>query len=176
MKTNAKELYNSIAIAKVGELISTRHKNINYEYTITDALQQQGYKKGINFDTIFNRNNYQTYIKKLSDIKEYEEPKHNIKIGDIFYNSWGYEQTNIDYYQVVKATKKTISLRRIKGTAEDYNNSGMTGSVIPLKNNFVDNEVIRKTPYLYNNDWWIKFDYGASRKWNGEAMNFTNYA
>lgn len=28
------------------------------------------------------------------------------KVGDIFYTSWGYEQTNIEFYQVVKATPK----------------------------------------------------------------------
>ncbi len=176
MKKNAKELYNKISTAKVGELINTRHKGTNYEYTITDALKQQGYKKGIDFDTSFNYNTCQTYIKKLSHIKEYQVPQHDIKKGDIFYNSWGYEQTNIDYYQVVKTTKKTISLTRIKGTAEDYNNSGMTGSVIPLKDNFVDDEVIRKTPYLLDNNWYVKFNHGIGKQWEGEAMRFSSYA
>ncbi len=176
MKKNAKELYNKIATAKVGELINTRHKGTNYEYTITDALKQQGYKKGIDFDTSFNYNTCQTFIKKLSDIKEYKEPQHNIKVGDIFYHSWGYEQTNIDYYQVVKTTKKTISLTRIKGEAEECNNSGMTGTVIALKDKFVDDEVIRKTPYLLDSNWYVKFDYGIGKKWEGEAMRFSSYA
>lgn len=176
MKKNAKELYNKIATAKVDELISTRHKNINYEYTITDALQQQGYIKGINFDTVFNRNNYQTYIKKLSDIKEYQEPQHNIKIGDIFYHSWGWEQTNIDYYQVVAVTKKTISLKRIKGYAEEYDGYHMTGSTKAAKDNFVNDEEIRKTPYLLNGSWCINFEYGAGSQWDGEAMSFSSYA
>ena len=29
-----------------------------------------------------------------------------IKEGDIFYASWGYEQTNIDFYRVVKKVGK----------------------------------------------------------------------
>lgn len=176
MKKNAKEVYNQIVTAEIGELINTKYKGMNYEYTITDALQQQGYKKGIDFETVFNNNNYQVYIKKLSNIKEYQEPQHNIKKGDIFYHSWGYEQTNIDYYQVIKTTKKTISLIRIKGSAEEYNNSGMTGSVIPIKDNFVDDETIRKTPYLLDGKWCISFEYGAGSQWDGEPMNFTNYA
>ena len=35
------------------------------------------------------------------------------KPGDLFYTSWGYEQTNIDYYQVVSVTAKTLTLREI---------------------------------------------------------------
>ena len=33
-----------------------------------------------------------------------------VKIGDIYYCSWGYEQTNIDYYMVVKVTKNSAWL------------------------------------------------------------------
>ena len=28
--------------------------------------------------------------------------KHSFKVGDILYSSWGYEQTNIDFYQVAE--------------------------------------------------------------------------
>lgn len=30
-----------------------------------------------------------------------------IKVGDFFYNSWGYDQTNIDYYKVVALVGKS---------------------------------------------------------------------
>ena len=36
-----------------------------------------------------------------------------IIVGDIFYSSWGYDQTNVDFYQVVKTTPKTIALKKI---------------------------------------------------------------
>ena len=176
MKKNAKELYNKIVTAKVGELINLKYKKMNYEYTIIDALEQQGYIKGIDFETVFDYSICQTFIKRLTDIKEYEEPQHNIKKGDIFYHSWGWEQTNIDYYQVVSVTEKTISLKAIKGISEDYNSNQMKGSVNPIKDNFINNEVIRKTPYLLNKKWYIKFEYGSSSQWNGEAMNYTSYA
>ena len=35
------------------------------------------------------------------------------KVGDIFVSSWGYDQTNIDFYEVVKATKATVTVRAI---------------------------------------------------------------
>ncbi|MCW7416708.1 hypothetical protein OHC89_26490 [Escherichia coli] len=37
-----------------------------------------------------------------------------IRIGDIFHTHWGYEQTNIEFYQVVSLHgKKTVGLREI---------------------------------------------------------------
>ena len=176
MKKNAKEVYNKIVEAKIGELINTRSKGKNYECTLIDALKQQGYEKEKDFETVCNWDTCQSFIKKLADIKEYKAPQHNIKVGDIFYNSWGYEQTNIDFYQVVKTTKKTITLKGIKGTSKEYNMQGMNGTVIALKDNFVNDEAIRKTPYLLNNQWYVNFEYGIGKQWEGEEIGFTCYA
>ena len=33
-----------------------------------------------------------------------------MKQGDVFVSSWGYEQTNVDFYEVVKVTAKTVML------------------------------------------------------------------
>jgi len=38
-----------------------------------------------------------------------------VKVGDIFYTSWGYDQTNVDYYGVIEVSKsgKTVKLREV---------------------------------------------------------------
>lgn len=41
-----------------------------------------------------------------------------MKKGDILVSSWGYEQTNIDFYEVVKATEKTATLVELKSRRE----------------------------------------------------------
>lgn len=33
-------------------------------------------------------------------------------VGDILYSSWGYDQTNIDFYEVVRRTEKSVWLRK----------------------------------------------------------------
>lgn len=175
MRKNASEIYNNIVNANIGELITTRYKN-DYQYTITDALTEQGYKKGIDYETVFDWRTCQNYIKKLAEIKPYTEPKHNIKPGDIFYNSWGYEQTNIDFYQVVSTTAKTITLRKIKGITEDYNAHHMTGTKKAAKDSFCSSETIRKTPYLFGGEWCVNFEYGAGAQWDGRPLNFSCYA
>jgi hypothetical protein len=45
--------------------------------------------------------------------KEKAEFQHGLKVGDILYSSWGYDQTNIDFYQVVAVKDKTVDIREI---------------------------------------------------------------
>lgn len=37
-----------------------------------------------------------------------------IEVGTIFYSSWGYDQTNVDYYRVVEVTPSGKSVRIVK--------------------------------------------------------------
>ena len=39
--------------------------------------------------------------------------KHSLKVGDILSSSWGYDQTNIDYYQVIRVMGKSVAIREI---------------------------------------------------------------
>jgi hypothetical protein len=53
----------------------------------------------------------------MSQVKEKEiSCMEDIEIGDIFYDSWGYDQTNIDFYKVIKKTKAMVWLRAIGQT------------------------------------------------------------
>ena len=56
----------------------------------------------------------------FNDVAEREDMKnarkaftHGYKVGDILYSSWGYDQTNIEFYQVTATTTKTITFREI---------------------------------------------------------------
>lgn len=36
-----------------------------------------------------------------------------VKVGDVFYSSWGYDQTNVDFYKVVAKTKARIKVVKV---------------------------------------------------------------
>ena len=52
-----------------------------------------------------------------------ERRKRKMTVGKIFYSSWGYEQTNIDFYKVVEVSKsgKTITLQKIGSQVVEVN-------------------------------------------------------
>ena len=94
--------------------------------------------------------------RRVQEIKDYEQQcidkckaiLENTKIGDVFYASWGFEQTNIDYYQVVAMKGKKFSFRKIKADC-DYNAHYMTGKCVPLENEFVSEDIIEKSLSKY---------------------------
>lgn len=45
----------------------------------------------------------------ISGRKEYAP----LKVGDVLYSSWGYDQTNVDFYVVTRRTKCTVTLAPI---------------------------------------------------------------
>lgn len=67
------------------------------------------------------------------------------QVGQIIYDSWGYEQTNIDFYQVIEVKNKSVVLREINGKmvpSEGY--SSMAGLIAPVKDSFCGEPILKK--------------------------------
>lgn len=66
--------------------------------------------------------------------------EHTLKVDDILYSSWGYDQTNIDFYQVTKLVgKKSVILSKISG-AIDHHDGCQSNMVVASKDSFQDRE------------------------------------
>ena len=76
---------------------------------------------------------------KLRKLQEKKEFTHNVQIGDIFVSSWGYDQTNVDFYQVTKVMGKQIAVRPIDNKEQGSSSHG-TVRVVPNKNRFTGSE------------------------------------
>lgn len=60
---------------------------------------------------------------------------HGLKVGDVLVSSWGYDQTNIDFYQVVALVgKRSVSLREIG--REVLDTELMQGKCVPAVGDF----------------------------------------
>lgn len=62
-----------------------------------------------------------------------------IKLGDVFTRSWGYDQTNVNYYLVVGITPsgKSVKLREVGSTCIDDPHAPAT-HVVPDTTRFID--------------------------------------
>ncbi|MDG2979042.1 hypothetical protein KNP65_03700 [Latilactobacillus curvatus] len=85
--------------------------------------------------------------------------KRKYELGTILVDVWGYEQTNIDFYQVVRATESSCWLRQIeKNYVKDI--STMSSIVEPVKDEFSrpdENPVMKRFTRL-----GVKSDLGYS--------------
>lgn len=118
-------------------------------------------------------------VKEEQKVKqERKSEKNNFKtslvVGDILYSSWGYEQTNIDFYQVVEVsdTKKTVKIREIE--SKNFSKDGnWTGSKVPDVGNFIGEA---KTKKVQPNNYIGLNSYSSASKWDGLPKSFSTYA
>lgn len=98
-----------------------------------------------------------------------------MKIGDILYTSWGYEQTNIDFYEVIKATAKTVTVNQIK--SEKTYTGDMTGTAKPIVGAFVcyKKPLRRKICNNSLHDFISITDYATASAYNGVPKTFSEY-
>jgi hypothetical protein len=102
-----------------------------------------------------------------------------VEIGTIFVCSWGYDQTNIDYYQVVEFTPsgKSVRIRRICKRAHDGDR------VLPVKDAFLSGKIIDKGDIMTKR--LMRFDSGTAYLslsayrtafvWNGNSQYETPF-
>lgn len=126
-----------------------------------------------------------SYTGKTKTTKQTQQNYLGVKIGDIFHFSWGYEQTNTDYFQVVglKGTKQVV-IREIS-----YEITETTGfesyKVRPCKDRFLqkstfikDNEkgAVKQVKQLGNGTIYINIDsFGWCSLWEGTSDLMTSY-
>lgn len=94
-----------------------------------------------------------------------------IEIGTIYYSSWGYEQTNIDFYQVTgKSGSKTLFFRPIAQTRE-YDRDDC-GSCMPCPNEFTGEEFKK----MINDERWINLtSYSGMCPWDGTSKGWSSW-
>jgi hypothetical protein len=72
--------------------------------------------------------------RKVARREERKAFAHTVKIGDIYHTSWGYDQTNVEFFQVVEVRGKHAVLRQIGAEREGYDR----GTAKPVKDNFLE--------------------------------------
>lgn len=93
----------------------------------------------------------------------------NVKIGDVYASSWGYDQTNVDFYQITKiVTDKTIEATEIGSERIE----GHPDRVIPVIDNFIGKPFRKRlTKYLT-----IKINnYASASLWDGQPKYCTPF-
>lgn len=67
-----------------------------------------------------------------------------LELGDVLVSSWGYEQTNIDYYQVVGLVGKASVLLQEIAKQKTTDDRGDTGKCVPIIDNFIGEPFTKK--------------------------------
>lgn len=100
---------------------------------------------------------------------------HGLPVGTVLVSSWGYDQTNIDFYEVTKATAKTVLIRPIS-IAQENGESWGTYTATPKRGEFTG-EAFRVKVQDPNNQPWVKINsFAMARPIDEETQHGTSYA
>ena len=121
---------------------------------------------------------YQTRSKWDADRKAAEsiratEDAAKIQIGTIFYSSWGYDQTNIDFYLCTAHKGNAVTLQPIESKLVENNAHQMTGRVVANPDKFKGEPLskrINKSGAITLNS------YSFCSIWDGQPKSFSSYA
>jgi len=100
---------------------------------------------------------------KRQKAEERKQFQHGFQVGDILYSSWGYDQTQVDFYQVTQVLGKSIVLREIGSKVVKDEGSAIYLSAVP--NSFIG-PPMKKIPNQYGG---VKINSSQSAsKWDGK--------
>ena len=97
-----------------------------------------------------------------------------LKVGDILEASWGYDQTNVDFYQVTKVTPKMVTVRRIHSHFVGAR-GGPSESVMPNIGDFDKYyKPLRRRVQMYSDRPYISISsYASAYLWDGKPQRQT---
>jgi|TARA_R110002020_G_scaffold417866_1_gene627120 hypothetical protein len=147
------------------------------------AGKRSKYDKYYGFKTAERRDEYvKEYFEDIAasyeSKKEYAEKKkamatenqEKYKVGDVLVSSWGYDQTNIDFYQIVKKTKSMVTIQKI---GKEYLDTKFASEelVKPVKNAFIGKEIKKKV-----GAYGVSLNtYADASLWDGQPQYQTAY-
>lgn len=99
--------------------------------------------------------------------------RHDYQPGDVLNTSWGYEQTNVEFYEVVAVTEKSVTLREVKQAIE--RTGDMQGRTRPRRGQYCGEPFTRRV--LDGGGVWIDRQHVRyAHRWKGTALHFSEYA
>lgn len=97
---------------------------------------------------------------------------HEYKVGDILVSSWGYDQTNVDFYQVIKVPSgKSIVIQKVgKKIVKDL---GHTVHVVPAPNAFASGSKAKTVRVSVRHS--VKISGSNAYRWDGKPAYQTGF-
>ena len=93
-----------------------------------------------------------------------------IEIGTLLHYSWGYDQTQCEYFQVVDKKGQTVAIREIQAKAVEGSGQGMACRMKPVRDAFVS-EVITKRIGSYG----LSMDHGTATPCTEDESHYCSW-
>ena len=170
-------VYASGAIYALGYAGKAQNPTFNYHFP--NAAQRDAYVEQ------FFAGLEQTAKAKAERAAARKAWRHGFQVGDILSHSWGWEQTNVNFYQVIAVNGARITLRDIAHRGVAGTQGFMSEAVVPLPDHFLaDAEPFVKRPACYGDQTLdashvkghVRMEHGSCTEWDGDPEYTSWYA
>lgn len=146
--------------------IGKAHRAAHNYYFLSEKTREDYLQKVISRRQAFwdskEERKQEKLIRKKEAIKTFE-------VGDILYTMWGYDQTNVDFYQIIEKKNSSVIIREIaKRTTED---GFMSGHTTALKDEFTGEPMLKRI----NSEYLTITSYSSASLWDGQPVHCSWY-
>lgn len=99
-------------------------------------------------------------------------------VGDVLHYSWGYDQTNAEFYEIVEVKPRSVVIRRIASKVVEGTQGFMCENRVPVPGSFVENKepMLKRINVGYMDKPSLTMGYGLATIWNGSPVYSSWYA
>lgn len=99
----------------------------------------------------------------------------SLQVGDILVSAWGYDQTNVEFYQVTRVTGyRGVYVRPIHHHAIEGTEGYLCGQVLPVKDSFIANQP--ETYHIASSKSIAIGKHYSAHLWDGKPEYESSYA
>jgi cell division protein YceG involved in septum cleavage len=113
--------------------------------------------------------------KRQARAEKDREAAKNCRVGQIFVETWGYDQTNVDYFQVISVKGVTATLQAIESIETET--QPMAGHSVPVKDHFKGKPFQKRVvDYGEGRPSFSGVSHGWMSLWDGKPVGCSSYA
>lgn len=90
--------------------------------------------------------------------------QHALKVGDVLYTSFGYNQTNIDFYEVLDVRGKSVLITKI-GKKVDHSSAGGADYVVAVRGHYFGKPMLKRV-----GEYGVKVGDHYASPWGGRPV------
>jgi len=109
--------------------------------------------------------------RKAERLRERRSETHPLKLGDILVSTWGYEQTNVDFYEVTRVvSSRSVEIRELAQERKDT--LWLQGTSMPCKGQYVGEPMVKRAGKTGR----VRLtDYSSAGPWDGRPVSWSAY-
>lgn len=113
----------------------------------------------------------QAHDSAKAETKAKRNQPHKLEVGHVLVSTWGYEQTNVDFYQVTRVVSPTMVEVRAIGYTVTREDGWMCGKAVPLLDKFTGEPTRHRVTWGDH----VKVGHHHARIWEGRPVSWSAY-